>query len=59
MCEMIKLDRDFSQYETSNGILSTGSQSVSQLSLSHVRLCDPMNRSTPGIPVHHKLREFT
>ena len=22
-------------------------------------LCDPMNRSTPGIPVHHKLPEFT
>ena len=22
-------------------------------------LCDPMNRSTPGLPVHHKLTEFT
>ena len=22
-------------------------------------LCDPMNRSTPGLPVHHKLLEFT
>ena len=22
-------------------------------------LCDPMNRSTPGLPVHHHLREFT
>ena len=28
-------------------------------SLSHVRLCDPMNRSTPGLPVHHKLPEIT
>ena len=28
-------------------------------SLSHVRLCDPMNRSTPGLPVHHQLLEFT
>ena len=26
---------------------------------SHVRFCDPMNRSTPGLPVHHKLPEFT
>ena len=26
-------------------------------SLSHVRLCDPMNRSTPGLPVHHQLPE--
>ena len=22
-------------------------------------LCDPMNRSTPGLPVHHRLPEFT
>ena len=27
--------------------------------LSHVRLCDPMNRSTPGLPVHHQLPEPT
>ena len=27
--------------------------------LSHVRLCDPMNRSTLGLPVHHQLPEFT
>ena len=28
-------------------------------SLSHVRLCDPMNCSMPGLPVHHHLPEFT
>ena len=28
-------------------------------SLSHVRLCNSMNRSTPGLPVHHQLPEFT
>ena len=28
-------------------------------SLSRPTLCDPMNRSTPGIPVHHQLPEFT
>ena len=22
-------------------------------------VCDPMNRSTPGLPVHHHLPEFT
>ena len=27
-------------------------------SLSRVRLCNPMNRSTPGLPVHHQLPEF-
>ena len=30
--------------------------SVAQLSLT---LCEPMNRSTPGLPVHHQLLEFT
>ena len=28
-------------------------------SLSHVQLCDPMNCSTPGLPVHHQLPEST
>ena len=28
-------------------------------SLSHARLCDPMNHSTAGLPVHHQLPEFT
>ena len=28
-------------------------------SLSHARLCDPMNCSTAGLPVHHQLPEFT
>ena len=27
--------------------------------LSQVRLCDPMNWSTPGLPVHHQFLEFT
>ena len=27
-------------------------------SLSRVRLCDPMNHSTPGLPIHHQLPEF-
>ena len=38
-----------------------GSQDIpsSVQSLSHVRLCDPMNHSMPGLPVHHQLREFT
>ena len=28
-------------------------------SLSRVRLCDPMDCSTPGLPVHHQLPGFT
>ena len=27
--------------------------------LSRVQLCNPMNRSMPGLPVHHQLLEFT
>ena len=26
--------------------------------VSRVRLCDPMNRSTPGLPVYHQLLEI-
>ena len=31
----------------------------SSVSQSCPTLCDPMNRSMPGLPVHHKLPEFT
>ena len=35
--------------------IKTLSRISSVQSLSRVRLCDPMNRSTPGLPVHHHL----
>ena len=28
-------------------------------SVQSLSLCDPMNRSTPGLPVHHQLPEFS
>ena len=31
----------------------------SSVSQSCLNLCDPMNCSTPGLPVHHQLQEFT
>ena len=31
----------------------------SSVTQSCLTLCDPMNRSTPGLPVHHQLKEFT
>ena len=34
-------------------------QSVSSVTQSCPTLCDPMNRSMPGFPVHHQLLEFT
>ena len=33
--------------------------SVSSVAQSCLTLCDPMNHSTPGLPVHHQLPEFT
>ena len=41
----------------SNNILSVQFSSVQ--SLSRVLLCDPMNCSTPGLPVHHQLRVYS
>ena len=38
------------------GVLSDQIRSVAQLCPT---LCDPMNCSTPGLPVHHQLLEFT
>ena len=37
-------------------LISPQSSSVAQLCPT---LCDPMNRSTPGLPVHHQLPDFT
>ena len=31
---------------------------VSSVAQSYPTLCDPMNYSTPGLPVHHQLPEF-
>ena len=39
--------------------LSTAYQFSSVQSLSRVQLCNPMNRSTPGLSVHHQIPEFT
>jgi len=33
--------------------------SLSSVAQSCLTLCDPMNRSMPGLPVHHQLPEFT
>ena len=36
-----------------------GQNQFSSLTQSCQTLCDPVNRSTPGLPVHHQLPEFT
>ena len=44
--------------EAQRGMLSLSVQ-FSSVAQSCPTLCDPMNRSTPGLPVHHQLPEFT
>ena len=44
------------QYLSSSHHSSVQFSSVTQSCLT---ICDPMNRSTPGLPVHHQLPEFT
>ena len=38
---------------------SISSVQFSPVTQSCPTLCDPMNRSTPGLPIHHQLLEFT
>ena len=46
----------YSQWNITQPFSSVQFSSVTQ---SCPTLCDPMNRSTPGLPVHHQLPEFT
>ena len=39
--------------------LLTRSDQIRSVAQSCPTLCDPMNRSMPGLPVHHQLPEFT
>ena len=52
---------DSLQYATCIYMLTMYSSSVqfSSVAQSCLTLCDPMNCSTPGLPVHHQLQEFT
>ena len=42
-----------------SGLISFRSDQIRSVSQSCPTLCDPMNHSTPGLPVHHQLPEFT
>ena len=52
----LKLNIQKTRMMASGPITSVQFSSVAQ---SCPTLCDPMNRSTPGLPVHHQLPEFT
>ena len=51
--------REVLMYREDIKILVKVSVQFSSVSQSCPTLCDPMNRSTPGLPVHHQLPEFT
>ena len=40
-------------------LINVSSVQFSSVTQSCPTLCDPMNSSTPGLPVHHQLPEFT
>ena len=42
-----------------DGITDSMHIQFSSVAQSCLTLCDPMNRSRPGLPVHHQLPEFT
>ena len=48
-----------SLWEWSKFPLVIRSDQIRSVAQSCPTLCDPMNRSTPGLPVHHQLLEFT
>ena len=39
--------------------MNFGASQFSSVAQSCPTICDPMNRSTPGLPVHHQFLEFT
>ena len=51
--------RERINWEAGIEIYTLSSVQFSSVSQSCPILCNPMNRSTPGLPVHHQLPEFT
>ena len=49
----------WSKIDTKKACLNKSSVQFSSVTQSCLTLCDPMNHSTPGLPVHHQLPEFT
>ena len=56
MCNWVTLLYMWNWHSIVNQLQSSQFSSVTQLCLT---LCEPMNCSTPGLPVHHQLPEFT
>jgi len=62
VCQLLKqvCPKVFSDSRITQVILCYNrSDQIRSITQSCPTLCDPMNRSTPGLPVHHQLPEFT
>ena len=55
----LKTGRNFIGQKYGCQVTSSTSVQFSSVTQSCLTLCDPMNRSTPDLPVHHQLPEFT
>ena len=55
MCILLLLDEVFYKCQLDSYI----NYQIRSVAQSCPSLCDSMNRSTPGLPVHHQLPEFT
>ena len=56
---MIVLNFSLKNLSLINKFFHLISVQVSSVAQSCPTVCDPMNQSTPGLPVHHQLPEFT
>ena len=59
LCRLLPSVLPSIRFLSSESVLHISSVQSSSVAQSCPTLCDPMNRSTPGLPVHHQLREFT
>ena len=55
----IKLEIKYRNTSGNHQIFGTKSVQFSSVAQSCLTLCNPMDCSTPGLPVHHQLLEFT
>ena len=55
----VSVGRQILYHWASREACDENSVQFSSVAQSCLTLCDPMNRSTPGLPVHHQLLEFT
>ena len=56
---MPEISSEANPCQTSSQANMSGSVQFSSVSQSCLTLCDPMDCSMPGLPVHHQLPEFT